>query len=74
MPRILKTRKQLKAEGQQALTELEQLKTPQGLADYLHSKREDDAFQDAVSARIFELRSQDQEAAAASEESAEGTA
>lgn len=51
-----KTRKQLRLETVSVQAELDQLKTPEGLANYLHSKRDDEEFQDAVSARIFELR------------------
>lgn len=56
-----KTRKQLRLETVSVQAELDTLKTPEGLADYLHSRRDDDVFQDAVSARIFELREQERD-------------
>jgi len=58
-----KTRKQLKneasaiaAEAGTIATELSQLKTPEGIADYLFSMRDDDDFSDRLHGRMSVLR------------------
>lgn len=58
-----KSRKQLRLEGQAAQTELDRLKSPEGLAAFLFSRRDDHEFTEAVSLAVHALEVKAQEEA-----------
>lgn len=50
-----KSRRELRVEGEKANAELALLKTPEGLAAFLFSKRDDEEFSAAVEAELTRL-------------------
>ena len=55
-----KSRKELRIEAQTAASELAELKTPEGLARFLYSKRDDKEFHDAVETEIWRLKGEEE--------------
>jgi len=51
-----KTRKQIRQETAAVTAELNTLKSPEGIADYVYSKRDDEDFEEKLHARFRALR------------------
>ncbi len=67
----LKTRKQLRIEGQSHAAELAEIKSPEGLARYMFSRQRDQEFEDRFRAEIEKLAKENHDRLRAEEAASE---